>query len=146
GKVEQFDTPVTIYDRPQTLFVNGFIGTTNLLNGRIAELVNGTATVSLAAGAMLRLPTCDGLTVGADVLLSVRPEQLTLSTVPGPEQWRVEPGLSLPLGGQLVHEIRTADGAALKVVEPRLAAPNGEARIYCGLAPDARPSLFPRST
>ena len=31
GTVEQFDTPVAIYDRPQTLFVNGFIGTTNLL-------------------------------------------------------------------------------------------------------------------
>ena len=27
GKVEQFDTPVAIYDRPRTLFVNGFIGT-----------------------------------------------------------------------------------------------------------------------
>jgi putative spermidine/putrescine transport system ATP-binding protein len=102
--------------------------------------------VSLAAGAVLRVPASAGLGAGADVLLSVRPEQLTLSTVPGPEQWRVEPGLSLPLGGQLVHEVRTADGAALKIVEPRLAAPNGGARIYCGLAPDARPSLFPRST
>ncbi len=46
GKVEQFDTPVTIYDRPQTLFVNGFIGTTNLLNGRVASLNNGTATIA----------------------------------------------------------------------------------------------------
>jgi putative spermidine/putrescine transport system ATP-binding protein len=146
GKVEQFDSPVAIYDRPQTLFVNGFIGTTNLLAGKIAELINGTATVSLAAGALLRLPSCDGLGVGADVLLSVRPEQLTLSRVPGPAQWRVEAGLSLPLGGQLVHEVRTADGAALKIVEPRLSASNGGARLYCGLAADARPTLFPRST
>ena len=146
GKVEQFDSPVAIYDRPETLFVNGFIGTTNLLSGKIAALDGGGATVSLAAGAVLRVPVCDGLGAGADVLLSVRPEQLTLSTVPGPEQWRVEPGLSLPLGAQLVHEVRTADGTALKIVEPRLAAPNGGARIYCGLAPDARPSLFPRST
>ena len=35
GRVEQFDTPVGVYDRPATLFVNGFIGTTNLLPGRI---------------------------------------------------------------------------------------------------------------
>ena len=69
-----------------------------------------------------------------------------MSAVSGPGQWRVEPGLSLPLGGQLVHEVRTADGAALKIVEPRLAASNGGARLYCGLAADARPSLFPRST
>ena len=37
GKVEQFDTPVAIYDRPQTLFVNGFIGTTNLLPGKVTR-------------------------------------------------------------------------------------------------------------
>ena len=54
------------------------------------------------------------------MLLSVRPEQLTLSAIPGPEYWPIEPGLSLPLGAQLVHEARTADGAALKIVEPRL--------------------------
>jgi putative spermidine/putrescine transport system ATP-binding protein len=146
GKVEQFDSPVSIYDRPRTLFVNGFIGTSNLLTGKIAELANGTATVSLAAGAVLRLPSCDGLSTGADVVLSVRPEQLILSAVPGPALWRVEPGLCLPLGGQLVHEVRAADGAALKIVEPRLTAANGSVRFYCGLAANARPSLFPRFT
>jgi len=45
-----------------------------------------------------------------------------------------------------VHEARTADGTTLKIAEPRLAAPKGLPRIYCGLSPDARPSLFPRST
>jgi putative spermidine/putrescine transport system ATP-binding protein len=146
GKVEQFDTPVALYDRPRTLFVNGFIGTTNLMPGRIAATDGGTATVTLDAGATLNLPTPAGLSAGNEVLLSVRPEQLTLSAVPGPGYWRIEPGLSLPLGGQLVHEARTADGTALKIVEPRLASPAGAPRLYCGLAPDARPSLFPRST
>jgi putative spermidine/putrescine transport system ATP-binding protein len=146
GRVEQFDSPVAIYDQPQTLFVNGFIGTTNLLGGKVAALEGGTATVSLDAGALLQLPAPTGLALGSAILLSVRPEQLVLSTVPGPAHWRVEPGLSLPLGGQLVHEVRAADGVALKIVEPRLAAPNSGARVYCGLAADARPSLFPRST
>ena len=45
GRVEQFDTPVAIYDRPRTLFVNGFIGTTNLLNGTVAALEGRTATI-----------------------------------------------------------------------------------------------------
>ncbi len=145
GKVEQFDTPVAIYDRPKTLFVNGFIGTTNLLGGRIASVANGTASVTLDAGATLALPA-QGLEAGAPVLLSVRPEQLALSSVPGPGLWKVEAGLSLPMGGQLVHEARTADGATLKIVEPRLAAPAAGGRTYCGLAADARPSLFPRTT
>ncbi len=145
GKVEQFDSPVAIYDRPRTLFVNGFIGTTNLLNGKLAAIDDGIATVSLCAGALLRLPAPQGVAVQSEVLLSVRPEQLTLQAEPGPETWRIEPGLSLPLGGQLVHEVRTGDGATLKIAEPRLAAAKG-ARLYCGLAVDARPSLFPRST
>ena len=76
GTVEQFDTPVAIYDRPQTLFVNGFIGTTNLLPGKVTALDNHIATVALDAGASLRLPAADGIAAGADVLLSVRPEQL----------------------------------------------------------------------
>jgi len=145
GKVEQFDSPVAIYDRPQTLFVNGFIGTSNLLGGKLAAIHNGVATVTLDAGATLSLPAPSGLAPPSDVLLSVRPEQLTLSASPGPALWRIEPGLSLPLGGELIHEARSACGTTLKIAEPRLAAPKGP-RLYCGLAPDARPSLFPRST
>jgi putative spermidine/putrescine transport system ATP-binding protein len=146
GTVEQFDTPVAIYDRPQTLFVNGFIGTTNLLPGKVTALDNHIATVALDAGASLRLPAADGIAAGAAVLLSVRPEQLALSAVATPGSWPIQPGLSLPLGSQIIHEARTSDGVALKIVEPRLRAPAGAARGFCALAPDARPSLFPRST
>jgi putative spermidine/putrescine transport system ATP-binding protein len=80
------------------------------------------------------------------VLLSVRPEQLVLSSTATAESWPIEPGLSLPLGSQLVHEARTAGGTALKIVEPRRRAPTEAQRRFCALAPDARPSLFPRST
>ena len=146
GKVEQFDTPVAIYDRPQTLFVNGFIGTTNLLNGKVAAIDGGSTKVKLDAGATVTLLTRPDIRPGSPVLLSVRPEQLTLSSTPSPSAWRVEPGLSLPLGAQLVHEARTIDGANLKIVEPRRAAPVESGRIYCTLASDAHPSLFPRST
>jgi putative spermidine/putrescine transport system ATP-binding protein len=146
GTVEQFDTPVAIYDRPQTLFVNGFIGTTNLLPGKVMSLVGDTATVALDAGATLRLPATHGIGPGALVLVSVRPEQLVLSPVATAESWPIEPGLSLPLGSQLIHESRTADGTALKIVEPRRRSPTDAQRRFCALAPDARPSLFPRST
>jgi putative spermidine/putrescine transport system ATP-binding protein len=146
GKVEQFDTPVAIYDQPQTLFVNGFIGTTNLMNGKIASLQNGTATVALDAGASLTLPAPAGVGIGAPVLMSVRPEQLALSAVPGPDAWKIEPGLALPIGAQLVHEARTADGAFLKIIEPRRTVMSDVPRAYCTLAADARPTLFPRST
>ncbi len=144
GTVEQFDSPIAIYDRPRTLFVNGFIGTTNLLGGKLAAIEQGIATVTLDAGATLTLPAPPDIAPKSDVLLSVRPEQLTLSATPGPALWRIEPGLSLPLGGELIHEARSACGTTLKIAEPRLATPKGPPRLYCGLAADARPSLFPR--
>ena len=146
GKVEQFDTPVAIYDQPQTLFVNGFIGTTNLMNGKIASLQNGTATVTLDVGASVTLPAPVGMGIGAPVLMSVRPEQLALAAAPRPDTWKIAPGLALPIGAQLVHEVRTTDGTFLKIIEPRRATMNDVARAYCTLAADARPTLFPRST
>jgi len=145
GTVEQFDTPVAIYDRPQTLFVNGFIGTTNLLPGKVTAVVGDTATVALEAGATIHVPT-QGIAAGSAVILSVRPEQLVLSPVASAESWPIEPGLSLPLGSQLVHEARAACGTALKIVEPRRRTGSDAQRRFCALAPDARPSLFPRST
>ena len=80
----------------------------------VAALRNGTATVALDAGASLSLSAPAGIGVGAPVLISVRPEQLALSSVPGPDAWKIVPGLSLPIGAQLVHEARTADGAVLE--------------------------------
>jgi putative spermidine/putrescine transport system ATP-binding protein len=146
GTVEQFDTPVAIYDQPQTLFVNGFIGTTNLLPGKLTSVVGDSATVALDAGATLSLPAPQGIAAGSLVVLSVRPEQLVLSAVATAESWPIDPGLSLPLGSLLIHEARSTDGAAIKIVEPRRRAATQTQRQFCALAPDARPSLFLRST
>ena len=146
GTVEQFDTPVVIYDRPRTLFVNGFIGTTNLLPGKVTALDSHAATVAIDAGASLQVSVTGGIALGDAVLLSIRPEQLVLSSVATAGSWAIQPGLSLPLGSQLIHEARTIDGVALKIVEPRLHAPIESRRGFCALAPDARPSMFPRST
>ena len=44
-----------------------------------------------------------------------------------------------------LHEARTADGAALKIVEPRRHGMPAAPRRYCALAAEARPSLFPRT-
>ena len=76
-------------------------------------------------------------------MLSVRPEQLVLSPVATADSWPIEPGLSLPLGSQLVHEVRTVDGAALKIVEPRRRAAGEAQRRFCALARRRPPFSFP---
>ena len=43
GKVEQIGTPAEIYEQPQTVFVAGFVGTSNLLEGVLAQQLAGDA-------------------------------------------------------------------------------------------------------
>jgi len=42
GRVEQVDTPRNLYNRPKTVFVAGFVGTANVLQGALAQRVTGT--------------------------------------------------------------------------------------------------------
>jgi putative spermidine/putrescine transport system ATP-binding protein len=147
GHVEQLDTPVNVYDRPATLFVSGFIGTTNLLRGRAVESSHGTTLVELEAGARLSIPTGRAFAAGAPVTLSARPEQLCLHAAPGAGLWPVQRRLTVPLGPNTMHDLETRDGVTLKLVEPRrgpAVETTGEA--WCGLRAEARPGLFDVTT
>jgi putative spermidine/putrescine transport system ATP-binding protein len=42
GKIEQIGTPAEVYERPATGFVAGFVGTSNLVSGALAEQLNGS--------------------------------------------------------------------------------------------------------
>ncbi len=143
GRVEQFDTPINVYDHPATLFVSGFIGTTNLLQGRALASSHGATLVELAAGARVTVRTDRMFDAGAPVTLSARPEQLCLHAAPAAERWRVRRRLAVPLGPNTMHDLETHDGSTLKLVEPRLGRPvETTAEAWCGLRPDACPGLF----
>jgi putative spermidine/putrescine transport system ATP-binding protein len=43
GRIEQVGTPADLYERPTTAFVAGFVGTSNLLRGAVAEQLLGIA-------------------------------------------------------------------------------------------------------
>src|SRR3954454_20538485 len=70
GRVEQVADPRAIYERPETPFVAGFVGTTNLLDG-VIRARDGAVTEVAVAGTTLRLDGVQG-SVGERVVLSVR--------------------------------------------------------------------------
>ena len=79
GNVEQIGAPLDLYDDPANRFVAGFIGSPkmNFLAGKVVEADYGSVTIELVnhAGARLRKPLqTTPPTVGADVVLGVRPE------------------------------------------------------------------------
>src|SRR5207247_5592365 len=74
GRIEQVAPPTDIYDHPATLFVNQFVGTTNLIPGKLVGIDAGGCDVQLVGG-MLRTALAPRLLKGMNVLVSVRPEQ-----------------------------------------------------------------------
>jgi len=83
GKIEQFDSPSDLYDRPRTRFVAEFIGETNLLAGRVAECRGEAATIALVSGQTVSCERGGAFAVGDEAMVSVRPEMLHLGEDPG---------------------------------------------------------------
>ena len=115
GRIEQVDTPAAIYDRPATLFVNQFVGASNLLSG---ELLDGSQ-VRLDGGAVLQATPAEGLQPGARIWLSVRPEQMRLQRESAPGALAGTVKAVMPLGATTVYDAEVAGGASCKAIMPR---------------------------
>jgi spermidine/putrescine transport system ATP-binding protein len=77
GRYEQLADPETLYERPATRFVAGFLGVSNLLRGRVEERGGDQAVIRLADGETVRVPAA---AVGgtSEVEAGVRPEKIRL--------------------------------------------------------------------
>lgn len=87
GSIEQLGSPVDIYNHPASRFVMDFIGRTNFIMGIMEEITPEKCLVSATGTSGLKLqcrPT-DKVKQGDDVILSIRPESVTVVQEP-PEQ------------------------------------------------------------
>jgi len=81
GRIEQCADPETVYERPTTTFVAGFIGVSNLMPGHIVSSNGAGSRVKLDTGVEIEAPT-EGMSTGERCHAVVRPEKLTIETVP----------------------------------------------------------------
>jgi putative spermidine/putrescine transport system ATP-binding protein len=64
GRIEQVATPVELYERPATPFVAGFVGTSNLLTGKVAKrLLGEDGTFSIRPEKIELRPAADAVAV-----------------------------------------------------------------------------------
>jgi multiple sugar transport system ATP-binding protein len=79
GRVEQIGAPLDLYDRPDNLFVAGFIGSPamNLLKGRIR--VNGAVAFEGPAGVKFAVSGAPSGSDGRPAVYGVRPEHFSLA-------------------------------------------------------------------
>ena len=80
GKLQQFDTPMNIYERPANRFVAEFVGSPSMnfvegcVDANSRRFVNRSFSIDLAETNVQKL---DG-----DVLLGIRPEHITIHSTP----------------------------------------------------------------
>jgi spermidine/putrescine transport system ATP-binding protein len=77
GRYEQLGDPESLYERPATRFVAGFLGVSNLLPGRVDGAEDGYAVCRLADDTRVRVPRAqvDGHSA---VDVGVRPEKIRM--------------------------------------------------------------------
>jgi spermidine/putrescine transport system ATP-binding protein len=83
GVVEQVATPRELYEHPETAFVAGFIGTSNLLTLRIDDRADGVLAMRLGDGERVLAPDPGGDRQA--VQITVRPEKVKLVNGAAPD-------------------------------------------------------------
>jgi ABC-type Fe3+/spermidine/putrescine transport system ATPase subunit len=125
GRIEQLDTPEAVYRRPRSRFVAGFVGASNILEGKIVEVDRAGARLLVAtalgvpvwagAGAEMLAQAATGTSVG----LVIRPENIRLAT-DGDCRVRLREAVFL---GSRYEAVVEANGLSLTVHRRRLDVP-----------------------
>jgi spermidine/putrescine transport system ATP-binding protein len=121
GRYEQLADPETLYERPATRFVAGFLGISNLLRGTVVEKSDRYAAVRLVDDALVRIPIAavDG---ASSIEVGVRPEKIRMLTAEAaaPEGFNVLAGTvrdASYVGVSTQYVIETRSGGRITVYE-----------------------------
>ena len=121
GRYEQLADPASLYERPRTRFVAGFLGVSNLLATTADGTADGYAVSRLADGSSVRVPLA--LTEGLDRYeVGVRPEKIRLRGLdedvpPGQNQMLGSIRDVSYLGVSTSYIVEARGGASLTVYE-----------------------------
>ncbi|MEU9171977.1 ABC transporter ATP-binding protein [Streptomyces sp. NPDC048420] len=143
GRIDQFDTPRELFERPRTPFVADFLGAANFLPGQLEQQTSGHALVRLDSGGLLKARP-QAAVEGARVRAAVQPGRLALC--PPDEGFCTGTVETVTYVGTLVRvTVRPVGGAETELV--RLELPAGRApapgeRIGLTADPD-NVSVFP---
>jgi spermidine/putrescine transport system ATP-binding protein len=146
GRIEQIGGPEEVYEHPATNFVAGFLGASNLLDGRIKGEKNGYTSILTDGGdEVLADPQMIPTGIGTSVQVGVRPEKITLVAEDGgvPGDRNHVSGvirMSTYIGVNYQYEIEGPGGHMLRVYVQNLGAagshPNAGDRVRLEWLPE----------
>jgi multiple sugar transport system ATP-binding protein len=81
GRIEQYATPDVLYERPETLFVAGFVGSPgmNFLSGSIARATVPVAKIEADVIPLDGYPLRTSFADGREIIFGIRPEHVSLA-------------------------------------------------------------------
>jgi iron(III) transport system ATP-binding protein len=135
GIIMQIGSPREIYERPASRFVADFIGSTNLLPGRVAGPAgDGLYRVETAPGPITCLLS-QGVAHGGTVLVSIRPEDISIAQTSGGEGWDATVEQAVFLGESLDCRLTVGDLVIRARVHPSIRVRRGD-RVRLSLRSD----------
>jgi putrescine transport system ATP-binding protein len=146
GRLMQVAPPAEIYERPNSRWVADFIGSVNLLEGRLGD--DGASVEGTALG-RLRVAAKVDAQPGATVWVAVRPEKLRIAPgEPPAEQRDTGGGIAATvvdigsLGDLSIYRLKTDSGVALQAAAanaglPAVRAVGWNDKVWVSFAPDA---------
>jgi putative spermidine/putrescine transport system ATP-binding protein len=82
GRVLQVGTPQEVYDEPDSTFVAGFVGVSNVLELEVERVEGGVAELRLGARDRVRAEVGATVAPGVSAVVTVRPERIALHAQP----------------------------------------------------------------
>jgi spermidine/putrescine transport system ATP-binding protein len=130
GRIEQLGSPRELYEHPATRFVANFIGTSNLLTGRLERRGDTWALAGLGPDERVLVADAGGAKEGQDVELAVRPEKIVLRAEhdpppPGRTALRATVNEIVYLGTSTQYRTVTDGGTAIAVYRQNASATPG---------------------
>ncbi len=117
GKLLQLDTPKEICNRPADLFVAGFTGASNLIDGTLLRHDEGFAVIETRSGERLLARSGSGLHDGAAAKVALRPDNVVFAPPEeGPNHFTARVESQHYQGTQTVYEV-TVLGTRIEALE-----------------------------
>ena len=105
GRIQQLAKPADLYERPANAFVASFIGENNRFDGTLTSRDGSSCRVHLRDGTDVAASIASDLAAGAPVVLSLRPESVTIGDGAAPNR----------LPAQLLEVIYLGDHCKLRL-------------------------------
>ncbi len=133
GRVEQLDRPDRIYSYPTSRFVADFIGTCNLLDGKIVGIQQDTVPeaameIDVPGLGIVKTALAQDAQVSGTGLVALRPEKICISAADGSPKNTAENHFSgkvkelLYMGDVTVYIVETSGGARIEALLPNSVA------------------------